>query len=73
MLATLGELANRMDARVAERVERIEELDALVRLRVPLSQGFLVSRPQEGMGGIDGRLGTHMRSRSFPRVSEDGV
>ena len=74
MLATLGELANRMDAWVvAEGVERIEELDALIRLRVPLSQGFLLSRPQEGMGGMDGRLGTHMRSRSFARLSEDGV
>ena len=37
----LGEFASRIDAWVvAEGVERREELDALIRLRVPMSQGY---------------------------------
>lgn len=43
----LGGLAGRLDAwLLAEGIEREAELDTLVRLGVPLAQGFLLARPQ---------------------------
>ena len=74
VVETVGEFASRLDAWVvAEGVERQEELDALVRLRVPLCQGFLVARPQAGMGDIDPEVGTRLRAHSFARLSRPSV
>ena len=70
----LGELASRIDAWVvAEGVERREELDALIRLRVPMSQGYLLGRPLAAMAEVEHDLGSHMRSRSYARLSGEGV
>ena len=70
----LGEFASRIDAWVvAEGVERREELDALIRLRVPMSQGYLLGRPLAGMAEVEHELGTRMRSRSYARLSDAGV
>jgi len=45
----LGDYAGRLDAwLLVEGVERIEELEAFVRLGVPLAQGFLLARPGPG-------------------------
>ena len=46
MIEAVGSLAGRLNAWiVAEGVERQEELDGLTRLRVPLAQGYYLSRP----------------------------
>lgn len=74
MISSLGDLASRIDAWVvAEGVERVEELDALIRLGVPLTQGYLLGRPALEMNAVDAELGVHMRARSLVRLSEGGV
>lgn len=46
LLELVGHFASRIDAWVvAEGIERVEELAELVRLGVPLGQGFLLNRP----------------------------
>ena len=63
VVQTLGELADRIDAWViAEGVERHEELDALMQLRVPLAQGFAFGSPAPAMGELDGELGVRIRA-----------
>ena len=48
-----GSFAGQIDARVlAEGVERPEELDTLIRLRVPLAQGFLFGRPSDPWASV---------------------
>ena len=67
VVETLGDLAARMDAWVvAEGIERREELDTLIRMRVPLGQGFAFGRPGPGLGNLDAELGGHIRSRFRP-------
>lgn len=64
LVSTLGDFAGQIDAWVlAEGVERPGELDALVRLRVPLAQGYLLGRPAPPWAGIDGGLGERIRRR----------
>lgn len=54
----LGTFASRVDAWIlAEGVERVEELDALVTLGVPLVQGYCLARPALPWGTI-GSQGT---------------
>ena len=56
--------ASKMNAWVvAEGVERLEELDALIHLGVPLAQGFLFGRPSEEMQQVDAVLAEHMHVR----------
>lgn len=46
LISMLGTFASRVDAWIlAEGVERVEELDALVTLGVPLVQGYCLARP----------------------------
>lgn len=46
LLRAIGEFANGIDAWVlGEGIETVEELDELVRLQVPLGQGYLLGRP----------------------------
>ncbi len=50
MVHMLGELAGRMDAwLLAEGIERPEELLELIRMQVPLGQGYLLGRPEDDM------------------------
>jgi EAL domain-containing protein (putative c-di-GMP-specific phosphodiesterase class I) len=67
VVETLGDLAARMDAWVvAEGIERREELDTLIRMHVPLGQGFAFGRPGPGLSALDAELGGHIRSRFRP-------
>ncbi|SFT45497.1 EAL domain-containing protein [Arthrobacter sp. ov118] len=54
LIGMLGAFASRVDAWIlAEGVERVEELDALVSLGVPLVQGYCLGRPAAPWAGID--------------------
>ncbi|HEX2085385.1 MAG TPA: EAL domain-containing protein [Solirubrobacteraceae bacterium] len=67
VVETLVELAARIDAwAIAEGVERLEELDTLMTLRVPLAQGFALGHPRPGMAELDGDLGVRIRTRFRP-------
>jgi EAL domain-containing protein (putative c-di-GMP-specific phosphodiesterase class I) len=71
VVETLTDLASRIDAWVvAEGIERMEELDALIRMRVPLGQGFAFGRPAPGMGELEPDLATHIRDRYRPAARE---
>src|SRR3712207_1196977 len=74
VVETLGELASRIDAWIiAEGVERMEELDALMELRVPLAQGFAFGAPVPGMREIEPGLGLHIRARYRPAGGERAI
>ena len=54
LIEMLGTFAGRVDAWIlSEGVERVEELDALVSLGVPLVQGYYLARPAPSWAGID--------------------
>ncbi len=74
VVQTLGELAARIDAWIiAEGVERIEELDMLMELRVPLAQGFALGSPMPGMTEIQPALGVRIRSQYRPIAAEMAI
>ena len=74
VVETLGDLASRMDAWVvAEGIERLEELDTLIRMRVPLGQGFAFGRPGPGMAELEPDLADHIRGRFRPVALEMSV
>ena len=59
----LGAYAGRLDAwLLVEGVEREEELEAFVRMGVPLAQGYLLARPGPGFAGLDRGLGARLRA-----------
>ena len=63
----LADLAGRMDAvLIAEGVERLEDVDALIRMRVPLGQGYAFGRPGPGLGEIDPEIAARIRDRWHP-------
>ena len=63
----VGTLASRLDIWVlAEGVERMGELDALVALGVPLAQGFALGRPAPEFAPLPDYLTARLRSRPFP-------
>ena len=67
VIETLVGLAARLDAwLVAEGVERLEEIEALTRLRVPLAQGYAFGTPGPGMAELDPELAGHIRTRLRP-------
>jgi EAL domain-containing protein (putative c-di-GMP-specific phosphodiesterase class I) len=71
VVETLAELASRIDAWVvAEGIERLEELDALIRMRIPLGQGYAFGRPGPGMAELDTDLAVHIRDRYRPTARE---
>ena len=71
VVQTLRELADRIGAWViAEGIERMEELDALMELRVPLGQGFAFGRPAPAMAEGAGDLVHHIRGRYRPAAPE---
>src|ERR1700761_393159 len=52
MIESLGALAQRLGAKlIAEGIEETAELEALMRLGVPLGQGYALGRPSRGMAG----------------------
>lgn len=72
MVRTLGEFATRLDAWVvAEGIETPEQLDALVRLGVPLGQGYALGHPTAAMGELDRELAGRMRRRTLTGVAVD--
>jgi EAL domain-containing protein (putative c-di-GMP-specific phosphodiesterase class I) len=71
VVETLCDLAQRMDAWiVAEGIERLDELDTLIRMRVPLGQGFAFGRPGPAMGELDPDIADHIRSRYRPAARD---
>ena len=71
VVETLSELASRIDAWVvAEGIERLEELDALIRMRIPLGQGYAFGRPGPGMAELEPELAGHIRTRYRPAARE---
>jgi hypothetical protein len=70
MVESLGAVANRIDAWVVgEGIERAAELDALMRLRVPLGQGFALGRPEPVMGGAAAGLGDWIQEHEAVSVA----
>ena len=64
LIEMLGIFASRVDAWIlAEGVERVEELDTLVSLGVPLVQGYLLARPAPPWAGIEFELAHRLASR----------
>ena len=50
LIDMIGKAANRLDAWIiAEGIENSDELDQLIRLTVPLGQGFFLARPEPAM------------------------
>jgi EAL domain-containing protein (putative c-di-GMP-specific phosphodiesterase class I) len=74
LVELLGSMAGRMDAWVlAEGIEREEELDTLVRLGVPLGQGFLLGRPAPERQDLDPATGRRIRAGASAWVDGDAV
>lgn len=67
LVRMVGELAGSLDAwLLAEGVERPAELSALLRLGVPLAQGWLLGRPGPAWGSLDGTTRDLLRAASPP-------
>lgn len=74
LIEMLGTFASRIDAWVvAEGVERREELDALVRLGVPLAQGWLFGRPDAGWPAVPATLTAQLRDLAAARCRTSSV
>lgn len=70
----LGRFAGQLDAWVlAEGVERTAELESLIRLRVPLAQGYLLGRPAEPWATLPGEPAATIRERQTPQTFQDSV
>ncbi|GBD23909.1 Cyclic di-GMP phosphodiesterase YfgF [bacterium HR29] len=62
LLELVGHFASRLDAWVvAEGIERVEELAELIRLGVPLGQGFLLNRPAPEFRPLPREIGELIR------------
>jgi EAL domain-containing protein (putative c-di-GMP-specific phosphodiesterase class I) len=75
VVEALSELAGRLGASlVAEGVERHEELDALLAMRVPFGQGWAFGRPAPALGGVvDPLLADRIRTRTAVPAPAGGV
>jgi EAL domain-containing protein (putative c-di-GMP-specific phosphodiesterase class I) len=63
-VSAIGAFAGELDAwLIAEGVETEAELDRLVELGVPLVQGYLLGRPEPGMGTVPTALADRLRQR----------
>jgi EAL domain-containing protein (putative c-di-GMP-specific phosphodiesterase class I) len=68
LIEMLGTFASRVDAWVlAEGVERVEELEALVSLGVPLVQGYCLARPGPPWVGLDSDMAHLLAARQTPQ------
>ncbi len=64
LISMMGTFASRVDAWIlAEGVERVEELDALVSLGVPLVQGYCLARPGPPWATLDVDLAHRLASK----------
>jgi EAL domain-containing protein (putative c-di-GMP-specific phosphodiesterase class I) len=67
LIEMVGTFAGRVDAwLLAEGVERLEELDALVSLGVPLVQGYCLARPAPAWAAIDPDVAIRLAGRPAP-------
>jgi hypothetical protein len=74
MIRTLAEFAGRTDAfLIAEGIERSEQLEALVRLRVPLGQGYALGKPTPAMTEVDREVSARVRHQAGAEASAAGV
>lgn len=74
LVEMLGRFAGQLDGWiVAEGIERAEELDALVRLRVPLGQGYLLGRPSPAYAELDPALARRIEGRAAAQDAPEGV
>ena len=74
MAEALGGLAGRLDAwLLAEGVETWSELEAFLRLGVPLAQGYLLGRPAPPWAGLSEELATRIRRARLQAVLAENV
>lgn len=74
VLQTLAAYTERVDAHlVAEGVERLEELDAVIGLGIGLAQGYLVGRPEAVAAPLAPGLAEHVRDQTAARGEAEGV
>lgn len=65
LIEMIGTFAGRVDAwLLAEGVERVDELDVIVDLGVPLVQGYVLARPAPAWTGIDQDVALRLAGRS---------
>jgi EAL domain-containing protein (putative c-di-GMP-specific phosphodiesterase class I) len=70
LVEMLGQFAGRIDSWIiAEGIERLPELDALIQLRVPLGQGYLLARPAPMWATVGDTATSHI----VERVTADAV
>lgn len=70
MVETVGSFAKRIAARLlGEGVERIEELEALRQLGVPLAQGYLLGRPAARWTSMPAPIAARLRPQRDPIVA----
>ena len=74
LIGMLGNAANRLDAWVvAEGVETLSELDELIRLGVPLAQGFFLARPLPAMRLLDDDKRDVLHARAGALSAHTGI
>ena len=82
LIDMIGKAANRLDAWIiAEGIENSEELDQLIRLTVPLGQGFFLARPEPAMrllhpdqiASIVSRVEVQLPSAGISRAIENSL
>ncbi len=76
LVEMLGLFASRVDAWIlAEGIERVEELDVLAGLGIPLVQGYLLGRPAPPWQALDVDIALRLaaRSRTAPASTVRGV
>jgi EAL domain-containing protein (putative c-di-GMP-specific phosphodiesterase class I) len=72
MIEMLGNVASRLDAWiVAEGVETTDELEELLKLGVPLAQGFYLGRPEPAMQQLAAGMGDTLRLRAAAMGAND--
>ena len=74
LIEMLGRFTGQLDAWVlAEGVERMAELESLIRLPVPLAQGYLLGRPAEPWAALPDGLAGAIPDRQTAQTFEDSV
>jgi EAL domain-containing protein (putative c-di-GMP-specific phosphodiesterase class I) len=74
LIDMIGKAANRLDAWIiAEGIENADELDELIRLTVPLGQGFYLGRPDPAMRLLQADQIASILSRVESQVPTAGI